>query len=526
MFNLVENCWIPVKMKDGSNELIRPFDVTKNLSSNPIVSLYACRPDFNGGLIQFLVGLVQTSMTPKNSEEWNNYFHNPPSTSLLKFNFSKLKYAFNLDGEFPRFMQEGNLENNSRKTINFLLIDSPGENTINKNTDLFVKRNQYLMQCYPCTATALFCLNTFAPSGGSGHRTSIRGGGPLTTVIFDPESLWKTIWLNIIPEDKWPKTNWKLDSHLDAHIFPWLKFKKTLLQPEEIHPLQMYWGLPRRILLDFQLESYGTCQLCGTQNQKLVKHFFTAKHGYHYKNFPLPHVLSPYIKKSNKEIFPKKSPVNDNSYRQWLGLIFKDTKLNVNPAFAVTTFLHEKPRFPSIRLWSFGFVMNNMKPLNWKDWEIPLLIPSKEYIATFKSFISQLILAADHIATIIFSKLNHSWKLDSSQPNQEIDNQIKYFWYSTEFYFYKLLNKALILLPDDSNLNFLKLDWLKAINQTTEKLFQIHFSKSLFRKKDLRKESIIWKNLMWYASEKNPKLRKILLLPDNIEKNYTLNFLR
>ncbi len=518
-FNLIENCWIPVKRQDGSNELIRPYDITRNSSLNPIVSLYACRPDFNGGLVQFLIGLVQTIMTPKNSEEWNNYFHNPPQSALLKSKFSKLKSAFNLDGRFPRFMQDDNFKKDSIKNINSLLIDSPGENTISNNTDHFVKRNRYLTQCYPCTATALYCLNTFAPSGGSGHRTSIRGGGPLTTVIYDPDSLWRTVWLNIIPNDKWQYSFGKINFQLKANIFPWLNsnldFSTKNPLPDDLHPFQMFWGLPRRICLEFLENAHGTCSLCGNHNQKLVTHFYTAKHGYQYKNFPWAHVLSPYIHISKKENFPKKSPVNDNSYRQWLGLVFEDSKLNVHPALAVSTYLYERPGFPSIKLWSFGFAMNNMKPLNWKDWEIPLQIPSKKFIYKFRDFISQLILAADHIASIIFSKLNHTWKTDSNQTNQELNNLIKYYWYSTESYFYKCLGKFLEIPLNETSLTLIKLEWLKMINKTTETIFQSLLTNCLFRKKGLCNEAHIWKNLMWYASEQNPKIREILLLPEN-----------
>jgi CRISPR type I-E-associated protein CasA/Cse1 len=76
-------------------------------------------------------------------------------------------------------------------------------------------------------AIALHCLQTFAPAGGAGHRTSLRGGGPLTTLLAPgtdqngrPVSLWRTVWLNVLPvegenEDPPPRLNL-------ARIFPWI----------------------------------------------------------------------------------------------------------------------------------------------------------------------------------------------------------------------------------------------------------------------------------------------------------------
>ena len=68
--------------------------------------------------------------------------------------------------------------------IKGLFIDSPGENTIDLNKDHFVKRERIQSLCKSCTASALFTLQTNAPSVELG-MTSIRGGGPLTLIQAD-----------------------------------------------------------------------------------------------------------------------------------------------------------------------------------------------------------------------------------------------------------------------------------------------------------------------------------------------------
>ncbi len=148
-FNLITDRWIPVQRKNGTQQVIAPWQVTEGLGSNPIVALDALRPDFNGALIQFLIGLVQTSMPPENNREWRNGFTKPPGMDTLKAAFAKISYAFNLDGKVPRFMQDYDLNKAEELQIDKLLVEMPGDNTIKNNTDHFLKRNTVKKMCLP-----------------------------------------------------------------------------------------------------------------------------------------------------------------------------------------------------------------------------------------------------------------------------------------------------------------------------------------------------------------------------------------
>jgi len=59
--NLLEKSWIPVRRASGQRLWIAPYQITDGIGQDPIVALDAVRPDFNGALIQFLIGLVQTA---------------------------------------------------------------------------------------------------------------------------------------------------------------------------------------------------------------------------------------------------------------------------------------------------------------------------------------------------------------------------------------------------------------------------------------------------------------------------------
>src|SRR5690606_17995322 len=156
----------------------------------------------------FLIGLVQTAWV-LGGKAWDReqMLVVPPAPEDLADAFAPWVHAFELDGEGPRFMQDLTLSAADKPAENgvaALLIESPGEQASERNTDHFIKRDQAGSMCVHCAAMALFTLMTNAPSGGAGHRTSLRGGGPLTTVLlyqpdhdYDPDAPQPALWRDI-----------------------------------------------------------------------------------------------------------------------------------------------------------------------------------------------------------------------------------------------------------------------------------------------------------------------------------------
>ena len=200
--NLLNAPWMPVRLRDGSREWVGPAQ----LARPDIVALDADRADFNGALAQFAIGLLQTAAPVDGPARWRSGFNEPPGAETLAQWFAPLAMAFEFDGAGPRFMQDASLGADEGVVcdIGGLLIEAPGENTAKDNTDLFVKRGGIEQLCPHCAATALFTLQLNAPSGGAGHRTGLRGGGPLTTLLLAPEgsSLWQHLWLNVMERDR------------------------------------------------------------------------------------------------------------------------------------------------------------------------------------------------------------------------------------------------------------------------------------------------------------------------------------
>lgn len=165
-FNLIREAWIPARSVDGARTMLAPWQVTAGIGPNLVVALDAPRPDFNGALIQFLIGLVQTALAPKDDRAWRKWLSRPPDEAALKAGMEPFAHAFDLDGPGPRFMQESALQTDKKaKTwpVSYLLIDAPTENTRKEDRDHFVKRQQFeddkgepKPTCLPCAAAALF----------------------------------------------------------------------------------------------------------------------------------------------------------------------------------------------------------------------------------------------------------------------------------------------------------------------------------------------------------------------------------
>jgi len=257
--NLIENEWIPVRRGSGKIARIAPWQVTDRFAEDPFIQLAAPRPDFNGALVQFLIGLLQTCFAPEDQREWRQRLRQAPTSEELKKAFLPVAPHFDLDGKGPRFLQDLTLgkeieelesaaQEDRTRPIGDILIEAPTGKTLRDNTDLFVKRGRVESLCPACAAAALLCLQTNAPAGGQGNRTGIRGGGPLTTLVL-ADTLWATSWLNVLERKVFLNATGNSDRDAPGDQFPWLAPTRTSeggrdTTPEDAHPTQVFWAMP------------------------------------------------------------------------------------------------------------------------------------------------------------------------------------------------------------------------------------------------------------------------------------------
>jgi len=521
--NLITDSWIPVIRKDGTTNTIMPWQIAE--AENPVIEINAPRPDFQGALYQFLIGLLQTCFAPEDEDAWEEYWKKFPEPNELMDAFGEVEDAFELNNpDGPAFMQDYDLLDGEPKKIAALLIEAPGGKTLKDNLDHFVKRDQIDCLCSACTATALFTLQANAPSGGSGHRVGLRGGGPLTTLIMfvtKDAFLWEKLWLNVLNPEEIAGTE-----AMESSVMPWLaatrlsEKKGAITTPNDVHALQMYWGMPRRIRLVKNEES-GICDLCGKQATPAYKSYRTKKHGINYDG-PWVHPLTPYRfdpKKKNPPLSIK-GQNGGLGYRHWLGLALQDAEIGNKAATVVRVFNDERGRSlfnsHSASLWCFGYDMDNMKARCWHDSHFPIFALNDKQRINLVDWAGELIRAASEIVKMLRAQVKHAWFRRPGDAKGDMSIIDQQFWEKTEPDFYRLLD-TLAKLPAETRMAppEIYLSWFQTLEKSVFKIFEkatlestpedldlkrIIFAQQTLRKKFYGNKSI--KNLKAKATHK------------------------
>ena len=521
-FNLIDERWIPVRRRDGSSDKIAPHEVTKGFADNPVVALDAPRPDFNGALIQFLIGLVQTTAAPDDEDDWEELLASPPSPESLYERFMTVHDAFNLGGDGPRFMQDFEDFTAEYSSVDGLLIESPGIHAQELNTDHFIKRNTVIGICPCCCATALFSLQTNSPSGGPGYMTSLRGGGPLTTLVLgdgNHDSVWQLLTLNILEKTKFLNICGNINLIEKKSIFPWMgttrkgkrkkgdQFTGECTTPEEAHPTAMFWAMPRRIRLNFKNLTLGICDICGISSSSIIASHKKAPGGASYEGWL--HPLTPYYEKNaTMDKLPVHAQPGGISYRHWLGLVSNDLKDKKTPARIVHEFINNRQRKDwQFRLWAFGYDMNKAKSRCWYESIIPLLYLDPRIRAQYEQNVAGMIRAAakigenlriaiknsihgDPIFNPLTKEIKWQYKDIKKLPANEDKCRSKIlhetrgmtsliameaaFWQNTESQFYSSLLGLKSALESGNDINQEMKKWHNALCHEAQKLFDAY----------------------------------------------------
>jgi len=355
MLNLISDPWIPVLRRSG-RDTIRPDQIAEPDVLRPDWP----RPDLNLACYELLIGLVYLAHPPSGSDDRTN----PPDAAMLRVAMKLLEPAFNLLGEGPRFLQDLEPLQGDGNPPEMLFIDSAGENTVKKNADLMVRRGRYQALPLPLAAMALYALQAFAPSGGAGNRTSMRGGGPMITLIKPAdEGLWPLVWANV-PRGKPIGPD-------DLAALPWMRLTETSKRigkksrvtvpasdnPSKLVP-EVFFGQPRRLRLVAQEDA--------------VIHVVQKPWGTNYSGWR--HPLTPYYKKG-ADILPCHPKPGSFGYRNWRGVILQ-SESGMRP-WTLAQYLRDVEG-ARCSLVVAGWAMDNMKPLDFLWSEQPVFPLSEE----------------------------------------------------------------------------------------------------------------------------------------------------
>ena len=305
MLNLISDPWIPVRRHSGA-DTIRPDQI----ADSDVEAFAWPRPDLNLACYELLIGLTYLACPPEDPEQR----YAPPSQAEFRSALEPLAPAFNLLGEGPLFLQDLEPLEGDPNPPDTLFLDSAGGNTAKKNADLMVRRDRYPALTLPMAAMALYALQAFAPSGGAGNHTSMRGGGPMVTLVRPKGSgLWQTIWANVPYGMSLPPE--------ELNALPWMRPAVTSEKGRFVVPdpereadegpePEMFFGQPRRLRL--------------VAERGAVVGVIQRPHGTNYAQWV--HDLTPYYEDPNGQILPVHPKPGPFGYRNWCGVILQKDK--------------------------------------------------------------------------------------------------------------------------------------------------------------------------------------------------------
>lgn len=348
--NLISDPWIPVLRKGGSRAVIAPWQMADADLAFPDWP----RPDLNIACLELLIGLVFMADPPADSDDWED--RAKPDPDRLRAALEPFAPAFNLTGEGPRFMQDLEAFEINLKDPNppdMLFIDSAGGQTVRNNADLLVKRGRYPSLPPALAAMALYTLQAHAPSGGAGNRTSMRGGGPMVTLVDPGGGLWPLIWANV-PNG--------MAAGMPA--LPWMRPTRgseaegSQVWPDKAHPVEAFFGMPRRLRLVAAPEGItGVVQ---------------KPYGTNYAGWE--HPLTPHYRvKAGAELLPRHPRAGAFGYRNWLGITIRRRSEDDTARIATVLDLWGRRSRAPAQVIVAGWSMDNMKPRDFIWSRAPLI---------------------------------------------------------------------------------------------------------------------------------------------------------
>ena len=470
-FNLLNDPFLPVIMRSGAQKWLTFPDLVVGAESNSFDVDYPVefnwpRPDFNMASFEFCVGVLSLVCDIRDEDDWRSFWTRPPDRDTLAEKLAPLAHAFCLNGEGPRFLQDYESLQGDETRIELLLIDTPGQNGQRKNLDLLTHRDRYGTLGLPAAAMALYTLQAYAPSGGAGNRTSMRGGGPLTVLVVPvahddapPVPLWRKIFANVGHYPR-PKA-----SELPKAL-PWLaptltSEKGRTVALADAHLLQAYFGTPRRIRLVFSSEP-GICSMTGREGP-LVTGFVQRPYGANYGLWQ--HPLTPYRRqKEAGEPYSAKPKSGRFGYRDWVavtvgskeGLLAElpeNIKLAKNNR---SNILSQNGQTAHARIRVGGWAMNKMEAIAYLIAEEPLhlakTLAQQQALNEHARHFSEAADEANSQLLAALKKALFSGQKEAKTDKGVLDQARADFFDATEDPFHSLLDDLLQEMPEDGRL--------------------------------------------------------------------------
>lgn len=362
--NVLLSPWLPVCLTDGTVRKIAPVEL---LTSGALRVAHP-RADFCALATEMLVELFQTFAAPADLRARLAYLRQPAAVNLDAM--KSAAGAFELFGPGVRFMQSatglGSLESASS-----LVFETPRGNTLKKNTDLFVSRNELESVCPHCAAIGLYLNQAHARVGGVGYFTTCRGGSALS-VLVRGASLWETVVLNLLPADHFSR-HALLEA--DSAAMPWASadavFTANEVAPSTAGSHAVLWWCPVAVhLVDEPNTEAHACGLCGEVHDTHVKSLYRAATKSRQPGGLIHPRTAWGVSEKTGKPYPLQVPQGSQRLEDWTALVLGRIRGSFAPVPAVALLRGQQTKAD---LWAFGYQMDNMTMERWYDETSPVL---------------------------------------------------------------------------------------------------------------------------------------------------------
>ncbi|MFQ5673200.1 MAG: type I-E CRISPR-associated protein Cse1/CasA [Nitrospinales bacterium] len=279
--NLLKDPWIPVKI----NNQFRHITFNEVLCKEEDRQISVFRDDMELAALQLLICLTQVIFPPENAEALRAREQEPMDET--EFNEGIKPYLEWFDLTHPKypFMQIINTQAKKITPIQKLFVGLPEGN----NHSFFNTPAEITQACGACVSVALFNQASNSPGFGGGFKDSLRGSRVAITTLISGKTLRKTIWLNVLHQDKIGKIM-PMKAETDPVWIKPVKEKEKVFAHQTGLCRGLFWQ-PSRVYLEWSNKEM-TCHACGCNAKDFVIRF--KKEGFTYDfNGQWPHPHSP-----------------------------------------------------------------------------------------------------------------------------------------------------------------------------------------------------------------------------------------
>lgn len=211
--NLLEDPWIPVCSDHGAGafQLLTYRALLCESGQHWQISLP--RDDLELACLQLLVCMTQVMYPPDDDPGVRARIASPLAEADFEAGIAPYRDWFDLDHPTQPFMQTRGVKAAQETPIQKLLIGLPEGN----NHALFNNAGEVRHVSDSIAVIALFNQASNCPSFGGGFKGSLRGGAPITTLVFDTD-LRRMVWRNVLTRERLAER--QISTHGPAHDKP------------------------------------------------------------------------------------------------------------------------------------------------------------------------------------------------------------------------------------------------------------------------------------------------------------------